>query len=660
MGFVSVSDAAQKWSISTQKLVALCSEGHVPRAKRINDMWIIPDDIDIPIDRHISCVTSCSSVKSRPFVKWAGGKGQLLDNIRSIYPDELGRKINKYAEPFVGGGAVLFDILSQYHLDAVYISDINAELINAYIVIRDNVSSLIDMLTDLQRIHLSMDDRGRNALYYEKRDRYNSIKCSNGVRNDVESAALFIYLNKTCFNGLYRVNKKNLFNVPIGAYKNPRICDPDNLMAISLLLRNVTIVCADYRQSRKYIDDRTFVYCDPPYRPISATADFTSYTENPFDDKAQAELAEYVQELDKKGAHVIVSNSDPKNTDPNDDFFDKLYSNQIIMRVPATRMINRNADSRGKINELLIRNYNQHNNQTEVIPMERNFAEWLSKFRSSISDYGYYVDFNKVYQNVDGIRIELNILNSLIGSKHIEDDFVALVKKYPDTLKAIPILLAKRESEIFCQDENGGCLYQFDYGKYIPNSHKFFNQYTYFMRETGLFGLLENHIINNLVDYVTGVETGLDSNGRKNRGGHLMENLVESFIKKAGFLLNRTYYKEMYLSDIERKWGISLSAISNRGKAEKRFDFVVKTENMIYAIETNFYSGGGSKLNETARSYKTLASEAATIDGFTFVWFTDGKGWVSARNNLEETFDITEYIYSIDDMENGIMSKLFV
>lgn len=179
------------------------------------------------------------------------------------------------------------------------------------------------------------------------------------------------------------------------------------------------------------------------------------------------------------------------------------------------------------------------------------------------------------------------------------------------------------------------------------------------MRETGLFDLLQNHIINNLVDYVTGVETGLDSNGRKNRGGHLMENLVEGYIEKAGFTKNETYFKEMYLSEIEHRFGIDLSKISNTGKTEKRFDFVVKTENKIYAIEANFYSSEGSKLNETARSYKNIAIEAREIDGFEFVWFTDGNGWSSARHNLEEAFDVMEHIYCITDLENGIATKLF-
>ena len=290
--------------------------------------------------------------------------------------------------------------------------------------------------------------------------------------------------------------------------------------------------------------------------------------------------------------------------------------------------------------------------------MSRDFNAWLSGFRDSIADYGYYIDFEKVHRNVDSIKVELNILNSLIGSKNIEADFENLMRKYPEVLKCIPPLLAVRANEIYCQDENGGHLFQFDFGKYPPNSHAHYARYKYFMRETGLFDLLENHIVNNLVDYATGVETGLDSNGRKNRGGHLMENLVESFIKKAGFVKNVNYFKEMYIHQITDKWDIDLSAISNHGKMEKRFDFVVKTPTMIYGIETNFYGSGGSKLNETARSYKTLAVETDTIDGFTFVWFTDGKGWTSARHNLEETFDVMEHIYNIDDMENGIIKEV--
>ena len=285
--------------------------------------------------------------------------------------------------------------------------------------------------------------------------------------------------------------------------------------------------------------------------------------------------------------------------------------------------------------------------------MSRNFSEWLTGFRDSIADYGYYIDFKKVHRNVDSIKVELNILNSLIGSKDIENDFEKLINKYPETLKCIPLLLAVRSNEIYAIDGDGDFTYNF------KNPNLSVEQYKIFMRKIGLFDLIENHIVNNLVDYATGVETGLDSNGRKNRGGHLMENLVERFIQKSGFVKDDTYFKEMYIHQITDKWGIDLSAISIQGKKEKRFDFVVKTANMIYGIETNFYGSGGSKLNETARSYKTLALETDTIDGFTFVWFTDGKGWTSARHNLEETFDVMEHIYNIKDLENDIITEVF-
>lgn len=284
--------------------------------------------------------------------------------------------------------------------------------------------------------------------------------------------------------------------------------------------------------------------------------------------------------------------------------------------------------------------------------MKRDFKTWLGEFRESIADYGYYIDFPKIHTNVDAIKVELNILNALVGSQNIEQEFDALIKKYPETLKCIPILLAVRANEIYAIDEDGEFNYNFRKMNYSVG------QYKIFMRKTGLFDLISNHIISNLVDYATGVETGLDSNGRKNMGGHLMENLVEGYIQKAGFIKGQNYFKEMYISEIERKWNIDLSAISNQGKAEKRFDFVIKTNKAIYGIETNFYSGGGSKLNETARSYKTLALEAKTISGFKFAWFTDGKGWNSARHNLEETFDVLDDVYNIEDLENGIIGRL--
>ena len=283
---------------------------------------------------------------------------------------------------------------------------------------------------------------------------------------------------------------------------------------------------------------------------------------------------------------------------------------------------------------------------------KRNFNEWLSKFKTSISNYNYYVDFEKIYQNVDKVKVELNILNSLIGSKNIEEEFQNILIKYPETLECIPLLLAVRSREIFVKDEINEYLFKFDKMVYSMKD------YIRFMRESGLFDLLQNHIINNLYDYVLGIEVGLDSNGRKNRGGHLMENLVESYIIKAGYKKDVNYFKEMYLKDIEKKWNLDLSAMSGNNVSTKRFDFVLKTDNQVYVIETNFYSSGGSKLNETARSYKMLAQESKKVDGVTFIWFTDGTGWNSARKNLEETFNELETMYNIDDLEHGVLETL--
>ena len=284
--------------------------------------------------------------------------------------------------------------------------------------------------------------------------------------------------------------------------------------------------------------------------------------------------------------------------------------------------------------------------------MNRNFNEWLSKFKTSISDYTYYVDFKKIYKNVDKVKVELNILNSLIGSQNIEEEFQNILIKYPETLECIPLLLAVRSREIFVKDEINEYLFKFDKMVYS------INDYIKFMRESGLFDLLQNHIINNLYDYVLGVEVGLDSNGRKNRGGHLMENLVEDYIKKAGYIKDKNYYKEMYTKDIKAKWNIDLMSISGKQQASKRWDYVIKTDEQLYVIETNFYASQGSKLNETARSYELIAQKVKQITGVTFIWITDGTGWNNAKNNLEETFNELETLYNISDLESGVLNNL--
>lgn len=354
MDLISTKDAAAKWDITQRRVIVLCSEGRIPGAQIVGNSWVIPKRAKKPIDaRTKEAKNAVTDVK--PFLKWAGGKGQLLKEIGKYYPFDTDLKITKYAEPFVGGGAVLFDILNKYELQEIYVSDINAELINAYTIIRDDIDALLDVLKQLEADYLLLSNSGRKEAYLTKRTRFNELKGKKD--NGVELAALMIFLNKTCFNGLYRVNRKGEYNVPMGAYKNPLICNEQNLKAASDKLQNVKIVCGDYKESADFIDNKTFVYFDPPYRPLTATANFTSYTENLFDDKKQLELANFVQQIDNKGAKVVISNSDPKNTNENDDFFDNAYAKQNIKRVSATRMINRNSDKRGRINELLISNF---------------------------------------------------------------------------------------------------------------------------------------------------------------------------------------------------------------------------------------------------------------------------------------------------------------
>lgn len=356
MEFMSAREAADKWGISQRRVAVLCSEGRIKNAEMLGNMWLIPLMAQKPADARSIRYIKNDDKKVKPFLKWAGGKSQLISEIEKYYPFEEG-KITKYAEPFVGGGAVLFDILGKYDLEEIYISDINAELINTYKIIRDDIDELISMLSVMQSEFTPMDIEERKKYYLSKRERFNYLKVNGDENINIEKASLMIFLNKTCFNGLFRVNKKGMFNVPMGSYKKPLICDETNLRAVSEKLQNVNIVCGDYRKSADFIGEDTFVYIDPPYRPITESASFTAYTENSFNDEEQIELAEFADNIRKKGAKIVLSNSDPKNIDPKDEFFDKLYSGYKIKRVDASRAINCKSDKRGKIKELLISNF---------------------------------------------------------------------------------------------------------------------------------------------------------------------------------------------------------------------------------------------------------------------------------------------------------------
>ena len=300
---------------------------------------------------------------AKPFLKWAGGKTQLLDELYKRLPSSLiqSGKIERYVEPFVGGGAFFFFLKRNFKFKESFLIDINKELIIGYKVIQNNVNELIDELSSMEEKYLKLSEEQRKDFYYNIRDEYNRQKDNFDYVNYnldwVKRAAYLIFLNKTCFNGLYRLNKKGEFNVPFGKYKNPTICDADNLIEVSKALENTEVICADFEESKKYIHKNTLVYLDPPYRPLNNTSNFTSYNENGFDDDDQRRLAQFFKEMDKKGAYLILSNSDPKNEDVDDNFFDELYAGFIIERVKAKRYINSNGDKRGDISELIIRNY---------------------------------------------------------------------------------------------------------------------------------------------------------------------------------------------------------------------------------------------------------------------------------------------------------------
>ena len=294
----------------------------------------------------------------RPFVKWAGGKGSLIPQITKYYPFELKNgRIEKYVEPFVGGGAVLIDILQKYEVQEAYAFDINKDLINCYNVIKFNVEDLIQKLEKKEKEFLSLDNEKRKNYFYDVREEYNSYVLD--AEPNVKRASEFIFLNRTCFNGLYRVNRNGKFNVPFGKYKNPTICDSSNLRNLSKLIKDVVFEYGDYKKSEELIDAYTFVYFDPPYRPLSDTSGFTSYTKEDFNDEKQKELAEYFNLLSTRNAKLMLSNSNPKNVDSNDNFFEDIYRGFNINEVSAKRMINSNSEGRGEISELLITNYEE-------------------------------------------------------------------------------------------------------------------------------------------------------------------------------------------------------------------------------------------------------------------------------------------------------------
>lgn len=606
-------------------------------------------------------------IKAKPFLKWAGGKGQLLEDLAKRFPQKLiDGKIKRYVEPFLGGGALFFYLIARFDFEGVILNDINKECILTYRVVQNNVEKLIDLLSVMKNKFLSMGEEERKAFYYEQRDIFNDEKIKidyNNFANEwIGHASRIIFLNRTCFNGLYRQNSKGQFNVPMGSYKNPTICDRDNLIAVSKSLKGVKLLSSDFEALTDYIDENTFVYMDPPYRPLSSTSSFSEYTKEPFNDESQIRLGEWFRRLSKeKRAYLMLSNSDPTNTDPDDKFFDELYDGFKIERIKAVRAINSKSNGRGAIRELLITNYKWGDymgtgNEFAYMKSDSTFQYLLDTLRDSIKGWYYFVNWEKVKCNVRKVEIQLNLLNYIIGKEDIEKEFRYLVKSHPDILGVIPVLIACRDKKfeiMHLTDDSKINLERFDFTKKKTLTDTDIDKVVNFAKNSGIFDLFKNRTIKNFVDYVFGVEVGLDTNGRKNRTGTAMENLVEMFIEKVCKKYNYSYIAQATPTRIKTEWDYDVTV----DKSERRFDFAIDTGKKLFLIETNFYSGGGSKLKATAGEYKTLF-DVLSNDGHEFIWITDGIGWHTASRPLQETFNHINYLLNLKMVESGVLEKI--
>lgn len=346
-------------------------------------------------------IADIETKQAKPFLKWAGGKSQLLSQFENLFPAELKQgKIERYVEPFIGGGAVFFEIVQKYKISSAFLYDINSELILVYKVVQKDPERLIEQLKNISQKYKALRESRRKTFYYELREKYNlqrlQIDYQRYSVDWISRAAILIFLNRTCFNGLFRLNSRGEFNVPHGRYKNPRILDEENLMAVSRLLQIAEIQSGDFEVCEGAVTSNTFIYFDPPYRPISKTANFTSYSKSDFNDPQQIRLANFFRYLHTNyDVRLMLSNSDPKNENPSDDFFEDLYKGFNIHRVSANRMINSNPDKRGQINELVITNYEVNMRNRDYIPVEKHWFDmytrnfkmnyWTPKLRVPIS-----------------------------------------------------------------------------------------------------------------------------------------------------------------------------------------------------------------------------------------------------------------------------------
>lgn len=576
--------------------------------------------------------------KLKPFVKWAGGKTQLLPILLENFQYEC--KI--YVEAFIGGGALfltILDNLEETQIEKIIINDINKKLITTYEVIRDNINNLIYELKNIENSYNSLETlEEKENLFYQIRDEFNL--------NNIDSLKIakdFIFLNKTCFNGLYRENSKGRFNVPFGKKEKASIFDEENLLLLSQKLnlekngkKIVEIRQGDFFSLEKEISSETFFYLDPPYRPITKNG-FTDYNKSSFNDDTQKKLAEFCNKINQAGGKFLLSNSDSKVSDVNDNFFDDLYKNYCIERVEARRNINSKGNGRGKINEILVKNYRlKRDDELKLFlggEMSKDFNLFLSQLKETNATLDYFVDFEKVRNNINKVSLKLNTLNYLLGKENLQEAIRDIYLENKSAFKVLNILIAVRDSKV--KTIYDGNFYSLeDFFDTPENIYKF-------VKLTKLEEVFKNREIKNLVDYVYGIEVGLDTNARKNRGGSNMSKIVENL-----FLENNISYRKEVKST-------EFSELASLGKDIKQFDFVIYTDK-TYLIEVNFYSSGGSKLNEVARAYTDIAPKINQNKNFEFVWITDGIGWHTAKNKLEEAYINIPSVYNLTTLQEFI------
>lgn len=617
----------------------------------------------------------------KPFLKWAGGKTQLIPTIIEELPEEI-NNLTTYIEPFVGAGAVFLDFLSSDRFEKYIINDINSKLINVYEVIRDNIDLLIEVLNDIKEKYLSFEElsKDREKMYYDIRDKFNSDDVGK-----IELAAYFIFINKTCFNGLYRENSKGNYNVPIGKYKNPTIFYEEQLREISSLLnkRNnngeliVTILNLKYTELERYVNKDTFVYFDPPYRPVTVGG-FSSYNKGGFNDESQQELSNFYTKLSGVGAKLMLSNSDPRILDENDDFFEEMYRNFNIQRIYANRFINSKGTDRGGISELLITNYKKDDrtyigddekvkNISNVYKEKLNFKNADEVFEHLVGDvkdtikgWDYFVNWEKAIGNMKSVEKSLNILNYLIGKENIEQEAKELIAENPQVINVFPILVASRDKDFKILEPTEADLMnfkEFDFSRKRTRKDDLgeneLNDAIEFLKKTNLLNLFKDKTIKSLVDYVLGVEVGLDSNARKNRTGTAMEDIVEVAVKKICNKHGWEYKTQATVKEINEMWGIVVPT----DKSARRYDFAINNNGKLLLAEVNYYNGGGSKLKTVANEFTKL-DKYMNANGFEFCWITDGLGWNTSKKPLRDAFDNMRHIFNLDMVEKGALEYL--